>query len=134
MLPKWQKCYPRLLIFSVYLWIVSDQKSCETLKKGGLQSFAKYIWNLLGFTENLDLKWKFNVGFGLFWTRKLLNLIFSEKTGNCLRHLLCSFSLYIPIMFRLWLQLFLNLRNFSNAFCKWFSQKFSSWNFGFFKP
>ena len=34
-----------------------------------LQSFGKYIWNLLGFTENLDLKYKFNVAFSLFSTR-----------------------------------------------------------------
>ena len=34
-----------------------------------LQSFAKYIWNLLGFTENIDLKYKFNVAFWLFSTR-----------------------------------------------------------------
>ena len=34
-----------------------------------LQSFAKYMWNLLGFTENLDLKYKVNVAFWLFSTR-----------------------------------------------------------------
>ena len=33
------------------------------------QSFAKYIWNLVRFTENLNLKWKFNVAFWLFSTR-----------------------------------------------------------------
>ena len=30
-----------------------------------------------------------------------------------------SFSWYIPLMFCLWLQLFLNLPNLSNVFCKW---------------
>ena len=34
-----------------------------------LQSCAKYFRNLLGFTENLDLKYKFNVGFWLFSTK-----------------------------------------------------------------
>ena len=28
-----------------------------------LQTFAKYILNLLGFTENLDLKYKFSIAF-----------------------------------------------------------------------
>ena len=31
-----------------------------------LQSFAKDIWNLLGFRENLDSKYKFNVAFWLY--------------------------------------------------------------------
>ena len=34
-----------------------------------LQSRAKFIENLLGFTENLDLKKKFNVAFWQFSTR-----------------------------------------------------------------
>ena len=33
------------------------------------QSYAKYIRELLGFTENLDLKEKFNLAFWLFSTR-----------------------------------------------------------------
>ena len=40
-------------------------KYCE----GILQPKAKYIGNLLGFTENLGLKRKFNVAFRLFSTR-----------------------------------------------------------------
>ena len=34
-----------------------------------LQSCAKYIKNFLGFTKNLDLKYKFNVDFWLFSIR-----------------------------------------------------------------
>ena len=33
------------------------------------QYFAKYISNLIGFTENHDLKGKFNVAFWLFSTK-----------------------------------------------------------------
>ena len=58
----------------------------------------------------------------------------SLKVGNCWRQLQCPFPLHILLIFRLWLQLFLNLPKFSNIFCKWFSKKFSSWNFGFLSP
>ena len=34
-----------------------------------LQSSAKYIWNLLGFTKSLDLNRTFNVASWLFSTR-----------------------------------------------------------------
>ena len=36
-----------------------------------LQSCGKYIGNLPGSTENLDLEKKFNIAFWLFLTRKL---------------------------------------------------------------
>ena len=53
---------------------------------------------------------------GLFISFRPNSLIF--LIGNCWRQLQCSFSLYIMLMFRLWLQPFINLRNFSNIFCK----------------
>ena len=45
-------------------WPYEEPESYEDL-----QFYAEYIWNFLGFTENLDLKWKFNVAFWLFSTR-----------------------------------------------------------------
>ena len=41
----------------------------RTVKNKKLQQHAKYNRDLLDFTENLDLKRKFNVAFWLFSTR-----------------------------------------------------------------
>ena len=103
-----------------------------------LQSFAKYIWSLLSFAGGLDLEQGFSIAFWLFSAGWLWGRICGGElgTGLCfglfislqpnylfsfrqmLKQLQCSFSLYILLMLRLWLQLFLNLRNFANIFCK----------------
>ena len=49
---------------------------------------------------------------------KCISVPLSLKVGNCWRQWWCSFSLYNLLIFRLWLQLSFNLRNFSNIFCK----------------
>ena len=114
--------------------------------KTDLQSCEKYIGNLLNFTGNLNLKKKFKVAFWLFLKRQLQNLILlwedwlpgcslsisfpftqipkfpkilslKSQGWQSFEAIVVSFLLHIPLMCCLWLQLLLNLHNFSHMFC-----------------